>query len=117
MGCTERVLHNGLIVERDCHSHRVAPSPQPAGGPGTELKKLLAGWPFRIVAKANCSCNARARDMDRRGCDWCEANIDNIVVWLREEAAKRKLPFLDIAGRVLVRRAIKNARKIALHSQ
>jgi hypothetical protein len=55
--------------------------------------------------------------MDRRGCDWCAANIDSIVAWLREEATKRKLPFLDIAGRVLVRRAIKNARKIALHSQ
>jgi hypothetical protein len=85
--------------------------PTPSSGPGTELKKLLAGWPFRIVAKPNCSCNARARDMDRRGCDWCETNIDSIVAWLREEATKRRLPFFDLAGRVLVRRAIKNAKR------
>ena len=40
---------------------------------------------------------------------WCEAHLDEIVGWLREEAEKRKLPFLDIAGRVLVRRAIRNS--------
>ena len=98
---------------RDCHSH-LAVQPQPpasTNGPGAELKKLLAGWPFRIVAKPNCSCNARARAMDAKGCDWCEANMDEIVAWLRDEATKRKLPFLDIAGRMLVRRAIHNARR------
>jgi hypothetical protein len=82
-------------------------------GPGTELKKNLAGWPFRITASAACSCNARAREMDARGIDWCEANIDTIVGWLREEATKRGLPFVDMAGRLLVRRAIRNARKAA----
>jgi hypothetical protein len=106
-------MQNGVLVERDCHTRKPVKAQPPALGPGTELKKLLAGWPFRIVAKPNCSCNARARDMDRRGCDWCEANVDNIVAWLREEAAKRKLPFFDLAGRVLVRRAIRNARKAA----
>lgn len=114
MGCTERVLHNGLIVERDCHSHRVAVPPTASSGPGTELKKLLAGWPFRIVAKPNCSCNARARRMDaeeKREPGWCAAHLDEIVAWLREEATKRKLPFIDIAGRMLVRRAIRNAKR------
>ena len=47
------------------------------------------------------------------GCDWCEANLDEIVGWLREEATRRGLPFLDAAGRVRVRRAIGNARKEA----
>ncbi len=51
--------------------------------------------------------------MDARGCDWCEENLDAIVGWLREEAEKRGLPFIDVAGRLLVRRAIKNARKQA----
>lgn len=89
--------------------------PQPTQGPGTELKKLLklAG----ITAKPNCSCNARARTMDANGCDWCEANIDQIVGWLREEAGKRGLPFVDMAGRVLVRRAIRNARKEQARAQ
>jgi hypothetical protein len=80
-------------------------------GPGTELKKLLAA--VGITATPNCSCNARAREMDRQGCDWCEANLDTIVGWLREEATKRGLPFLDAAGRLLVKRAIRNARRAA----
>jgi hypothetical protein len=80
-------------------------------GPGTALKSLLAT--IGITAAPNCSCNARAAEMDAQGCDWCEANIDTIVGWLREEATKRGLPFLDAAGRLLVRRAIRNARKAA----
>lgn len=79
------------------------------GGPGTEIKALLSR--VGITATPTCSCNARAREMDDRGIEWCEAHLDEIVGWLREEAAKRKLPFFDAAGRVLVRRAIANARK------
>jgi hypothetical protein len=81
-------------------------------GPGTELKKLLAR--FGIVAAPDCSCNARAAEMDRQEQQtpgWCEANIDLIVGWLREQAEARGLPFLHAAGRMLVRRAIRNARK------
>ena len=86
--------------------------PAPTHGPGVELKKLLKR--IGIVATPNCSCNARAKRMDveeAREPGWCEAHLDEIVGWLREEATKRKLPFLDAAGRVLVRRAISNARK------
>ena len=111
MGCTETVMQNGVLVERDCHTRKPVKAQPSARGPGTELKKLLAGWPFRIVAKANCSCNAKARAMDALGCDWCEANLEAIAGWLREEAAKRKLVFFDAAGRWLVRRAIANARR------
>jgi hypothetical protein len=84
---------------------------QPQHGPGTELKKLLSS--VGITATPNCSCNARAADMDRNGIEWCESNIGTIVGWLREEAEKRGLPFLDAAGRMLVRRAIRNARRAA----
>jgi hypothetical protein len=49
--------------------------------------------------------------MDRQGVEWCEANLDTIVGWLRDQAKFRGLPFVDLAGRMLVRRAIKNARK------
>ena len=49
--------------------------------------------------------------MDALGCDWCEEHVDEIVGWLREEASKRKLPFLDFVGKLLVKRAISNARK------
>jgi hypothetical protein len=88
----------------------VRPAP-PAHGPGTELKALLAR--VGIVAAPDCSCNARAAEMDRQGVDWCEANIDTIVGWLREQAEARGLPFLDLAGRLLVKRAISNARRNA----
>lgn len=79
-------------------------------GPGTELKKLLTKVGIR--ASPNCSCNAKARIMDERGCDWCDENIDTIVGWLRDEATKRKLPFVDLAGRLIVKRAIRNARRL-----
>ena len=87
--------------------------PQPSHGPGTELKKLLAGWPFFIVSTPTCKCNARARYMDEKGCDWCESpdGMTEILGFLREAAAERGLPFLDAAGRLIVKRAIYNARK------
>lgn len=78
-------------------------------GPGTELKKLLKK--IGIEASPNCSCNNRAKKMDEMGIEWCENNIEEIVDWLQEEASKRGLPFLRIAGRKLVRIAINRARK------
>jgi hypothetical protein len=87
-----------LVVERDIV------------GPGGELMRLLHRLGFR--ATAGCKCLQRASTMDRNGCDWCEANIPTIVGWLREEATKRGLPFVDVAGTVLVRRAISNARRL-----
>lgn len=76
---------------------------------GAELKTLLGR--FGLSASVDCKCNSRAAYMDANGCDWCEANIEEIVGWLRESAAERGLPFVDIAGRLLVRRAITNARR------
>jgi hypothetical protein len=87
--------------------------PRPLGyGPGAELKRLLSR--IGIKAEPGCKCTARAAEMDRMEKafpGWCEANIDLIVGWLREEATKRNLPFVDAAGTVIVRRAIGNARR------
>jgi len=85
----------------------------PTHGPGTELKTLLAGWPFQIVATPDCKCTSRAAYMDAKGCDWCESpeGMAEIMGFLREAAEERGLPFLDVAARLLVRRAISNARK------
>lgn len=82
-------------------------------GPGTELKKLLAGWPFYVTASPDCSCNRVAREMDAWGPDECEKpeRSDYIIAAMRENAAKRGLPFIEAAGRFLIRRAIANARK------
>lgn len=106
-------------VTKSVYSHcRVAraesPRPQVDGGPGTELKKILGR--IGITATATCSCNARAATMDEREAEepgWCEANIDMIVGWLRDEATRRGLPFIDAVGKMLVRRAIANARRNA----
>jgi hypothetical protein len=95
-------------------SRLTQPVAPPTYGPGTELKKLLAK--VGITATPDCACNARAAEMDRQGVEWCEANLDTIVGWLREQATARGLPFLDLAGRLLVRRAIQNARKAAAGS-
>ena len=85
--------------------------PPPSHGPGTELKKLLGR--IGIKASPTCTCNARAREMDAWGVEESAKpeRVEQAVGWLREEASKRGLPFLDAAGRVLVRRAIHNARK------
>jgi hypothetical protein len=78
-------------------------------GVGTELSKLLA----KVGIKANegCKCKARAEEMNRRGVAWCEKNIELIVDWLEEESTKRHLPFVRAAGKILVRRAIRSAKR------
>jgi hypothetical protein len=86
--------------------------PAPSSGPGTELKALLKDW-LGIVASPNCSCNARARQMDEWGPDLCEQNLPTIVDWLGEQAAARKLPFVRFAGEQAVKLAIRRARKKA----
>jgi hypothetical protein len=84
----------------------------PAGGPGSELKVLLKNW-LGITANPNCSCNAKARQMDEWGCEVCEQRIEQIVDWLGDEARRRKLPFMRMAATQLVKLAIRRARKAA----
>jgi hypothetical protein len=115
MACVVHRDGERIVVDTSHPAYPRRRAVRKASGPGTELKKLLAM--VGITAKPNCSCNAKARTMDANGCDWCEANLDEIVGWLREEATKRGLPFLDAAGRVLVRRAISNARKEAARAE
>ena len=78
-------------------------------GVGTELKKLLSY--INIKATPNCSCNKRARYMDEKGIDWCKNHKDLICDWLKEEAKKRKLPFVPFAGKKLIDLAIHRAKK------
>ena len=89
------------------------PPVPPASGPGTELSKLLKR--IGIEPTPTCSCRAKAAQMDAWGPDECERpeRIDEVVAVMRAEAEARGLPFLDLAGRMLVRRAIRNARRNA----
>jgi len=102
---------------RNFRKPRATPQPaavaDPGSGPGTELKRLLAGFPFYIKTTPNCRCNARAKQMDVWGVEECEKRLDVIVGWLREEAERRKLPFIEAAGRILVRRSIAAAKNKA----
>lgn len=86
--------------------------PAPTSGPGTELKAILKDW-LGIQASPNCSCNARARQMDEWGPDLCEQNLPTIVEWLEEQAKARNLPFVRFAGEQAVKLAIRRARKKA----
>lgn len=79
-------------------------------GPGTILSNMIKT--IGIVMTEGCSCRRHAITMNEKGNDWCEENIDTIVGWLREEASKRKLPFLDTIGKLMVSRAIKKSRRL-----
>lgn len=86
-------------------------SPPAPTGPGTQLKGLLKL--IGITASPNCSCNARAAQMDEWGPDECEARMEEIVTWLGEEAKRRHLPYVRLAGEQLVKLAIRRARAAA----
>ena len=88
-------------------------APPTSSGPGTELSRLLKR--FGIEPTPTCACRAKAAHMDALGPDECAKpeRIEEVVAVMREEAAARGLPFLDAAGRLLVRRAIANARRAA----
>jgi hypothetical protein len=89
--------------------HEKFPSQPPSKpGVGAGIKKILER--FGIKASPTCSCTKKAKYLDDMGVDWCAANIELIVTWLETEAKKRKLPFFRTVGRMLVKRAIKNAR-------
>lgn len=104
--CGRRVAVTGRNVIAKCR----------IGGPGTELSAILAGWPFYIQSTPTCPCKRHAEVMDAWGCDQCEARIEEIVGWLRQEAVGRGLPFSELVARSLVRRAISRARKkLATH--
>jgi aminoglycoside N3'-acetyltransferase len=65
-----------------------------------------------IRSAPTCSCKRRALEMNFRGPDWCEQNIDNIVGWLEEEAKKRRLPFIKTVAKLMVQRAISKSRRL-----
>lgn len=100
---------HSVYMEREVFDRLVVHYSKP--GAGTELKSLLSS--LGIQSSPTCSCNAKARQMDDWGPDECERRMGEIVGWLREQAAARRLPFSDFAAKQLVRLAIRRARKKA----
>lgn len=80
----------------------------PPKGPGTELKKLIS-W-FYSPDKKNCKCPARIQKMNRWGPDKCEQRIETILRWLKHSARIAGIPYFETAARMLVAKAINNAR-------
>lgn len=78
--------------------------------PGTILSKMIKS--LGISMTDSCSCKRHALEMNEKGNDWCEINIDTVVSWLRDEAKRRGLPFMDTIGKLMVNRAIKKSRKL-----
>ena len=102
--CAHFVLH-------DCDSPAVPATPAaPAPpGPGAHLSLLLGRLGF--AEKPGCKCKSFAAQMDKWGAEGCATRVSLILNWLGDEAARRGLPFLDVAGRMLINRAISNARR------
>ena len=92
-----------------CASDRTPP--EPACGPGCQLRRTLAWW--RVRDDGSCGCHEYAAQMDADGPDGCEARMDEIVAHLVEQAEKRGVILGAIAAAAattLVRRAIDAAR-------
>lgn len=98
-----------LVDKRPAQS---PPVESPPAGPGTELKGLLKL--IGITSSPNCSCNARAKQMDEWGADECERRMPEILEWLEQEATRRGLPFVRFAAEQAVKLAIRRARKNAV---
>lgn len=79
-------------------------------GPGSILSGMLSS--LGIKSAPTCSCKRRALEMNAKGPDWCEQNLDQIVGWLEEEAKKRKLPFIKTIAKMLVQRAVSKSRRL-----
>ena len=97
------------IIDASRVKHRPSLPAYAIAGPGTELKKLLSR--LRLRARPGCKCNSRMLQMNSWGADECERRIAQIVEWLREEATERNLPFVAAGAAIIVRMAIKRARK------
>jgi len=116
MGCIERIVVDGKMVERDCHSKGRPQADKPESGPGTELKAVLKNW-LGIEANLGCSCNAMARQMNNMGPEWCEGEgMPKVLTAMRNEHRKRQaagatwLPWSEIGARQLVLLACRRAR-------
>lgn len=86
------------------------PTPRTCG-PGCQLRRLLEWWGIRDDGR--CGCSEFAAQMDAWGPDRCSEREDEILGHLAEASVRRGLPFVPIAARALLRRAIALAREEA----
>ncbi len=119
MPCVVQIDGDAWTVDPQHPAYPATPKPKELRGatatvgPGTELKKLLAAWPWKIKASPTCPCNRMARQMDEWGCDECEKpeRIAEILSFMEPEARKRKLVWSETAARAAIWLAIRRARR------
>ena len=102
----------GGVGVRSLHECPLATNPH--CGPGCQLKRSLAWWGIR--SDGSCGCDSFAAQMDAWGPDECWRRLEEIVEHLRQAAAKKGLPFIATAARIMVGRAIEAARKETAHA-
>ena len=107
----------GNTVTHLCRADGVPAPPAPpiVPGPGTHLASILGR--LGLSERPGCKCKSYSAQMDRWGVDGCTDRILEIVGWLRAEAQNRGLPFIDFVGKMLVSRAISNARRSAADAE
>lgn len=79
-------------------------------GAGTILSGMISS--LGIKSTPNCSCRQHAIEMNEKGPDWCEQNLDQILGWLKEESKKRNMPFIETIAKIMVMKAIKKSRRL-----
>lgn len=84
-------------------------------GPGTMLSQMLST--IGITSSPTCKCKQRAIEMNEKGNDWCEQNVETIMEWMKEESIKRGIPFIATAARIMVNKAISKSRKLLAEAE
>jgi hypothetical protein len=79
-------------------------------GAGTILSGMISS--LGIKSTPNCACRHHAIEMNEKGPDWCEQNLGQILGWLKEESAKRGMPFIETIAKIMVIKAIKKSRRL-----
>lgn len=79
-------------------------------GPGSILAGMFSG--LGIKTSPTCSCKKHMKEMNLRGNKWCEENIDTILGWLKVESERRKLPFVEMIAKAIVKSAIKKSKRL-----
>ena len=80
-----------------------------AEGAGTELGIILNKLKFE--PKPGCKCDQHIQQMNINGTKWCSENEGTIISWLEEEARRANLPFTKLGAALLVKHAIRKAKK------
>jgi len=78
-------------------------------GAGSILSNMLSS--IGIKSSPSCACRKHALEMNEKGPDWCEQNMNTILAWLKDESTKRKLPFIESVAKMMINKAISKARE------